>query len=81
MAETTLQNMSKKGNRIIKPRTRKNANIPRLLVQLRIQVAKDNKDFYPLIPFGCLLKREIMDTDEVLKTWLESEIPEAFIYE
>ena len=81
MAETTLQNLSERGNRIIKPRTVKNAYIPRLLVQMRIQTAKDNKEFYPLVPFGYQLKGEIMNTDEILQRWLDEGIPEAYIYE
>ena len=79
MPETTLQDMSKKGNRHIKPRTKKNANIPSLVVQLNIGV--DNRDQYPFVPLGDFSTVEIMNTDEILQRWLDSEIPEAYIYE
>ena len=81
MPVTSLQNMSDKGNRIIKPRTVKNDYVPRLLHQLKIQIARDSRDIYPLVPFGYQLKGEIMNTDEILQRWLDSEIPEAYIYE
>ena len=79
MPETVLQDMSEKGNRIIKPRTKKNDYVPSLVVQLNIGV--DNRDQYPFIPLGDFSTVDIMNTDEILQRWLDSEIPEAYIYE
>ena len=82
MPETTLQNMSEKGNRLIKPRTKKNEYIPPVLVQLRlINKNQKNKDIYPLVPVGKYWKRGLMNTDEILQRWLDEGIPEAYIYE
>ena len=66
-----LQDLSKHGNRKIKPRTRKNLKIPSLRKQLRLPIS-NRTDQYQMLPIGDYVKIKIMNTDKKVKQWIQT---------